>query len=995
MTYNKRKNAALLSRLLSSFKSMIVIAEREHTYNYMLKFVASFLLLITSFGSFGQTGFPAIGDGSACTGPIPICGDMIGSIAGTLPTANLNPPFDDLCALGSIENAVWYQFIACEAIVEIEICPIDCTMGLGGTGMQASIAENCDPSSSVVCSTNPINTCFTLTSSDFTPGQLYLLVVDGYGGSECDYEINVISGIHDDNYTLSTDLPNEISHSPIDNCVEKGVNVSFSVPECMAEGGACALPSLFNNNYIYYEWVFDPPTVQFIGDSTIPYVDVEFCEEGTYTVNVIRNIHPFLEECSEGACDNPPQITFEINFIDTIFNGTQIICPGETVNICGSPVGIDGVYDCFDEATCTVTIDTLAFPSLVEVDLGTIILCSEECFEFESVEYCDRESYTVESIESCDTIYEFVLQDLFISINEPATYPIVDCNGIPQFMDISVSTNYLSGLSYSYVDPLGIEISTQTFANVSIAGEYTFYVFSPEFPTTCIDSLVFTIEANDTLPEFSVNAEVLTCTDREASLGVVAIDEIESFTWTGPAVTNPKDPSAFASELGTYYIEVVGENGCIGIDSIVVTEELLPAEIDIDFDTLSCELAMTTLAIISDVAIDSVIWTGPSDWGSKMLEPIVTDTGTYVASLFAENGCNYSEIINVLGSFVEPSMDISQSVIWDCETESVFLDATLTSGSAGSFDWFTESGEIVSGQGTSQIEVGSTGVYFLEVTDANNGCSNIDTVEIEVDPNIPSSVSVEKIEPSCFGENDGSLEVIDIVGGVGPFTFIVNEEMTEDQLIENLGAGTYNFTLVDVNGCELERTIELVDPLEIQAEIDAPEMATYQDVIELTSIFDDQLFDIDQVNWYDSEGTFLGVGVNINFTILQNETITMEVIDVNGCTVIKTRSIILDEDYDYYQPTVFTPNGDGINDNFLVFSQNIPGEILEFAVYDRWGNRVYQLEGNVVLPTTDTTWGWNGTHNGTGAAAGVYVYYVVVETLGVTKELKGSVTLVR
>jgi len=263
------------------------------------------------------------------------------------------------------------------------------------------------------------------------------------------------------------------------------------------------------------------------------------------------------------------------------------------------------------------------------------------------------------------------------------------------------------------------------------------------------------------------------------------------------------------------------------------------------------------------------------------------------------------------------------------------------------------------------------------------------------DPNTPSQVAVAQINPTCFGGADGSLMVTDILGGVGPFTFMINETVTDEQMIENLEAGTYNFTLIDANGCELDRVFELVAPIEIDADFEAPIEATYQDIIDLTSIYDDTIFDVDVINWYDSSGELIGTGDNVNFTILQNETIMMEVIDVNGCSIIKTRTIQLDEDYNYYRPTVFTPNEDGLNDYFALFSQDIPGEVQEFVVYDRWGNRVFQLDEKVTLPRDDASWGWDGKHQGTGVTAGVYVYYAVVETLGVTKELKGSVTLVR
>ena len=65
-------------------------------------------------------------------------------------------------------------------------------------------------------------------------------------------------------------------------------------------------------------------------------------------------------------------------------------------------------------------------------------------------------------------------------------------------------------------------------------------------------------------------------------------------------------------------------------------------------------------------------------------------------------------------------------------------------------------------------------------------------------------------------------------------------------------------------------------------------------------------------------------------------------------------------------PNVFTPNGDGQNDEFRVVYRSLA----EFHcwVYNRWGKLVYQWD--------DPAKGWDGTINGHPAAEGAY-YYVI------------------
>ena len=76
-------------------------------------------------------------------------------------------------------------------------------------------------------------------------------------------------------------------------------------------------------------------------------------------------------------------------------------------------------------------------------------------------------------------------------------------------------------------------------------------------------------------------------------------------------------------------------------------------------------------------------------------------------------------------------------------------------------------------------------------------------------------------------------------------------------------------------------------------------------------------------------------------------------------------SITISESY-LAVPNVFTPNGDGINDEFRVAYRSLR----EFHcwVYNRWGKLVYQW--------TDPAKGWDGTINGRPAAEGAYFYVI-------------------
>ncbi len=92
-------------------------------------------------------------------------------------------------------------------------------------------------------------------------------------------------------------------------------------------------------------------------------------------------------------------------------------------------------------------------------------------------------------------------------------------------------------------------------------------------------------------------------------------------------------------------------------------------------------------------------------------------------------------------------------------------------------------------------------------------------------------------------------------------------------------------------------------------------------------------------------------------------------------------------------PGAFTPNGDGKNDVFYVLGGPAGLVIRELAVFDRWGQRVFQAHD---APAGDRSFGWNGQEGGSPAPAGVYVYIVSVRLPnGLEQQYKGTIMLIR
>ena len=97
----------------------------------------------------------------------------------------------------------------------------------------------------------------------------------------------------------------------------------------------------------------------------------------------------------------------------------------------------------------------------------------------------------------------------------------------------------------------------------------------------------------------------------------------------------------------------------------------------------------------------------------------------------------------------------------------------------------------------------------------------------------------------------------------------------------------------------------------------------------------------------------------------QSTTYTLRVVSPLGCTVTDSVQVdILDR---LYIPDAFSPNGDGINDDLLIY--NGTDQIEDIRIINRWGEVVYHAS-NYDSP-------WNGRYKETIVPQGAYIYLIV------------------
>ena len=104
-----------------------------------------------------------------------------------------------------------------------------------------------------------------------------------------------------------------------------------------------------------------------------------------------------------------------------------------------------------------------------------------------------------------------------------------------------------------------------------------------------------------------------------------------------------------------------------------------------------------------------------------------------------------------------------------------------------------------------------------------------------------------------------------------------------------------------------------------------------------------------------------------------------------GAAVSRSNIELADLAENIYMPNAFTPDGDGLNDIFMPVLSFLPAS---------FEMRIYSRNGILLFRTVDHAVGWDGRHNGTPMASGVYLWSIMITTpSGRTVVRRGTVTI--
>jgi gliding motility-associated-like protein len=465
---------------------------------------------------------------------------------------------------------------------------------------------------------------------------------------------------------------------------------------------------------------------------------------------------------------------------------------------------------------------------------------------------------------------------------------------------------------------------------------------------------------------------------------------------------NPIAPTVIAKGAGIYRLLIMDiETGCQdSLDVQVNANKALPR--------INLGSANPFTCIRKQVIIDA----GSSDKGKDYRTTwknaqgqVLPDTGyvltvntpgKYLFTLFNQlNGCNSQDSILIQTDTTKPIVNVRLVGTLGCDAPTVDLNGGGSQGRSLQYLWTsTTGGGLLSGAQTAIARANAAGSYLLSVTDGFNGCSASKILGVTgSEPGLDRAVFTIQ-QPGCIPANAGGILIDSIIGGVGPYTFFLNNVVQgTNNRLTGLAPGDYVLKVEDRNGCAWSSPVTLKTPSGITVELGPDREIRLGDTLQLKP-----QTSADSIRSYRWSASNSGVLSGLNNLLqrvspLLTTTYSITVTASNGCIATDFVTVKVVKKAPVYIPTAFSPNGDGVNDVLTVFSSTQIKKVRTFQIYDRWGTHIYGYQN---FQPNDPTFGWDGTFQGIQLTPGVFVYYAEVELANGTLELlKGEVMLVR
>ncbi len=392
----------------------------------------------------------------------------------------------------------------------------------------------------------------------------------------------------------------------------------------------------------------------------------------------------------------------------------------------------------------------------------------------------------------------------------------------------------------------------------------------------------------------------------------------------------------------------------------------------------TCQNITQTYSIAPVPTATSYTWNFPAGWmGSSNGTSIslIAGPNSGTISVMANNACGSSanQTLSVTAYPAPPSTINPYGNIKLCVGKSIELTSNM--GTNLSHQWFLTGLPILNATGSNLI-VSTPGTYYVQIMDNHNCATASNQVTIISYPN-PPKPSIFATGPLKFCTGDSVLLSTSAIGNL----IWSNGAHSSSMLIKK--GDHYWVSIIDTNGCRsFSDTLSIISA-DYPIANAGPDVTYYKGESAT-------LHGSGSVNFSWSPSNFLDNATSPDPMVNTTETTAyiLTVTDTIGCADSDTVIVHVENQPEIVPANTFTPNGDGINDIWIITMSNRVKR-LDVVVFSRSGDKVFESKTEYNTP-------WDGTWKGKRVPDAAY-YYTLNYTLmdGTDHTGNGSVTILR
>jgi gliding motility-associated-like protein len=414
----------------------------------------------------------------------------------------------------------------------------------------------------------------------------------------------------------------------------------------------------------------------------------------------------------------------------------------------------------------------------------------------------------------------------------------------------------------------------------------------------------------------------------------------------------------------TYTLTVTDADGCSDTAAVVI-QGPPPVLVAVVTPPAVCVGQSVTLSASASGGTPGYNYTWSS--GSPNVSP--TATTTYTVTATDSYGCA-SAPATITVSVHPPLSVLTNTVSPVCSNSPVVLSASASGGDGAPYTYTWTPGNFTGN--AVQVQPSSTTVYTVTVSDGCTSPNGIATVTVTtISLPVVSFISDDTAlcEDGCVNFINTSQNSVSWLWNFGDGNTATTANATNCYAAQ--GDYDVSLTIVDNNGCT--NTIMLPAYMTIYANPVAdftlgPQPTTILDPV---ICFSDHSSS-DVIDWYwnfgdpNDQTTSYDQNTCHSYSDTGNYCADLVVHNANGCMSHQQYCLQIDPYFAIFVPNAFSPNGDGLNDNFAPLMFNVLTEGFTMQIYDRWGNLIFE--------TNDIYKTWNGKANDGDRVAQIDTY---------------------